>query len=44
MNRNQTILAAVGGVSAVLVVGIGALTVRSWGAASDAEAKMKKSK
>ncbi|MBQ3810607.1 MAG: Amuc_1100 family pilus-like protein, partial [Kiritimatiellae bacterium] len=44
MNKNQTILAAIGGVSAVLVVGIGALTVRSWGAASDAEAKMKKSK
>ena len=44
MNKKQTILAAAGGVSALLVVGAGALTFTSWQAAGDAEKKMQSSK
>ena len=44
MNRNQTILAAAGGVSGVVLLGIGWLTFSSWQAAADAEAKMNRSK
>ena len=44
MNKKQTILAAAGGVSALLVVGAGVLTFTSWQAAGDAEKKMQSSK
>lgn len=44
MNKKQTILAAAGGVSALLVVGAGVLTFTSWQAAGDAEKKMQASK
>ncbi|MBQ9726539.1 MAG: Amuc_1100 family pilus-like protein [Kiritimatiellae bacterium] len=44
MNRNQTILAAAGGVSGVVLLGIGWLTFSSWQSAAEAESKMKRSK
>ena len=44
MNRNQTILAIGGGVSALLVAGAGFLAWRGSTAASDAEAAMEKSR
>lgn len=44
MNKKQTILAAAGGVSALLVVGAGVLTVTSWQSAGKAEKAMQSSK
>lgn len=41
MNKQQTILAVGGGVSAVLALGAGFLAYTGWQSASDAEAKMK---
>ena len=44
MNKQQTILAAGGAVSAVLVLGAGFLTYSSWSAAADAEREMDSAK